>query len=228
MFRGEKIIFSDKKGYNLKTKNYISYKPPGLEVRKIDDGLIYGTSEDILEFEMENDPSRKTKTAESVTELDICELRSLAIFELVGLSGIGKVRKVNDADTLELVIFIPLSHFQLSKGEGGFYTCVTCRLNGIDFAESKTEEGKEATELMKELYAKHNNVVYFDIVRGKYKHEKYGRQLIELYSPDKSEFYNTKYLDKIAKTGRPMAKLYDGGTKDEELKSLPRVLKCVK
>lgn len=169
-------------------------------------------------------------------------LSSLCNFKLVNLRVKAKVIYVVDGDTVDLAFFLPFEHLTRTHLEGrglnrrpvqpaltfghgtnaqsGMVVRYRCRLNGIDAAESKTQQGQLATRLMREKFTSLNNIVY--IVGSAM--DLYGRLLVDLYEDPGYQRNFTRYLIGIVDPvlGR-IAEAYEGGTKSEYMKNLPTV-----
>ena len=181
----------------------------------------------------------KTTNVEDVPQ-EIIE--SLSTFTIPNVSGKGKVIEVTDGDTIRMLIYVSLralsaqymcgGRIQERRGrsavctaypEAGFFCIVKCRLDGIDFAEKGTKEGKFGKRLMTNTYAETRNIVYYKAGLP----DKYGRQLAQLFSdPEMTDSINMRHVDKgfiIEPGGVPVVivEAYGGGTKSTYMKGLP-------
>ena len=175
-------------------------------------------------------------------KLSQSEKAELCCFSFENLCGPGEIRRVIDGDTYEIDVFIPLmeltkkitygrerearkrAHFNLPfDPKLGFYTTLTCRINGVDAAESDTVEGQLATKLMIQYFKSLKNQIYYRI---SHKADKCGRTLMDLYSDPQMKVKCMDHLLTLkTEDGRPIAMPYDGGTKSKEMTSLPKVKK---
>lgn len=181
----------------------------------------------------------------SVRDLSDELIGRLCPFHLTGVTGEGKVTRIIDGDTIELLVYVPLKEIGRLQPMGrrkiplaaalvtasspsngasldeGFFTILKCRLDGVDFAEKNTLQGREGTRLMTELYAESKNYVHYIIG----KQDKYGRYLVRLYNhPNRhpESYLNSRYVDVETSVG-VVAVSYGGGTKCEYMKRLPRL-----
>jgi len=121
----------------------------------------------------------------------------------------GVVKHIVDGDTFDAAIFVPFSAIPniVGKcGKGGFYTCIRCRLSGVDAAEKNTEQGKEAIKLVTALFEQYKNKVYIHL-NGT---EKYGRVLATVLvggEVDLSKYLINYHHPTLGEIARP----YDGG-----------------
>lgn len=102
----------------------------------------------------------------------------------------GTVLKVKDADTLDAIVDIGF----------GVTQKFTIRIFGVDAPEKSTQEGKDATALVKNLLE--GKEVYFIETKKK---DKYGRTLAKI------EFGKKDFSDFLIENG--MGKEYYGGKK---------------
>ncbi len=106
--------------------------------------------------------------------------------------------------------------------ESGLFTVFNCRLLNMDAAESNTAQGQKSIEVTKQLFKKYNNVLF--VRCGAF--DKFGRLLVDLYSDSSYRNYLNFYLiehpDPVLGV---LATKYNGGTKEEYMKSLPVVKK---
>ena len=164
---------------------------------------------------------------------------NLCHFHLSGLKGRGRVTRIIDADTIEMVIRVPLVGLtQKVEAEGrgrarrlkaaayttsmdaSFYAKFSCRLRGIDFAEHDTAQGMLAIKLMADLYIKYNNRVYY--TTGKF--DKYGRLLVDLYADKARSISINMYYDRrVFGDFGHIVESYFGKTKSDYMKNLQKV-----
>ena len=104
--------------------------------------------------------------------------------------------------------------------EGGLFIMLNCRLMGVDAAESKTAQGKLATELTIKKLESLNNIVYVNLLGP----DKYGRTLIDVFEDSEHSKYLNFYLIDYTdpKLGK-LAEKYNGGTKSTYMKDLPNI-----
>lgn len=173
---------------------------------------------------------------ESLTDL---QCNSLCTFSM-NFKGKGKIMRVIDADTIEMLIYVNLNKLQtehiygrnkskkissiIPKAKNGYYGLFTIRLYYVDAAEKDTYEGEYAREEMIKLYKKYNNIIYFELVNNPNNLEKFGRQLAKLYTD--SEYQNSciEYLINLRYNDRIVAEPYNGKTKSDYLKNLPKII----
>ena len=177
-----------------------------------------------------------TPRSTDVATIPDSAIETLCDFHLEGLTGKGKMVRVIDGDTAEVLLYVPLhsltrptkkgrgrGHMQsaayvYSEGkDAGFFAKYKCRLWGIDAAEHNTAQGVKATELMTAKYAETKNIVYYRL--GKY--DKYGRLLIQMYSdPEMKDSINTAFAGKEYSGLGVVVEAYGGGTKSTYMKTL--------
>jgi endonuclease YncB( thermonuclease family) len=183
------------------------------------------------------DQSEDAKRA-LVEEPTNTELRQMCEFSLSGLVGKGRVTRVIDGDTIEMLLYVPLNNLCRKRPSGrdkvarspihtktdvsqiGFHTLVRCRLLGVDTAEKCTKLGKEAANYVEKLYATYNYRVFYRT----YKFDKYGRLLVNLYRNEKmgdSDLLNSQIIRDIPHA----AEKYNGGTKSDYMKNLVKKAK---
>lgn len=164
-------------------------------------------------------------------------LKYMTTFQISGLEGLGKVTRVIDGDTIEMLLYVPLASLMKrteAVGRGynktykaaaytkdinaGFFSLFTCRLSGVDFAEHNTVQGLFGIKLMTDLYDRYDNKVYYRTSVP----DKYGRLLITLYSdPYLRENINTVYADYTHPQFGRFVEAYSGKTKSDYMKNLP-------
>lgn len=176
-----------------------------------------------------------TPKNDNIDDIPEDAIDGLCHFHLSGLSGKGRIVRVIDGDTVEMMIYVPLVGLIHKQGQGrghrklqaaaltrhsnvGFFSLFSCRLLGIDFAEHNTEQGAMGTKIMSEVYKSLNNRVYYRT--GKF--DKYGRLLVNLYADaEYKKSLNDMFLgvtfDGIGHVVEP----YDGGCKSVYMKKLP-------
>lgn len=120
-----------------------------------------------------------------------------------GLQCRGKITKVIDGDTVDLLLEVPNRRLLQRSASGSTWIKVRARLGGIDCYEKKTVQGKQATELMTTWYSEVKNVVWCSVGKP----DKYGRTLVTLFPRVGAESFN----DRILKAG--LAVRYEGGKK---------------
>jgi hypothetical protein len=104
--------------------------------------------------------------------------------------------------------------------EGGLYVKMDCRLLNIDAAEHDRKEGILATELTKKLYESLNYICYIQCGTM----DKYGRLLIDIYEDENYTKYLNYYLvDHPDPKLGVLAERYNGTTKSDYMKNLPKV-----
>ena len=171
-----------------------------------------------------------------IEEVPKSALETLCNFTMIGLRVKANVMDIIDADTIDVVFFLPTkfltqSHLQgrgknirvvqtglVFEEDRGFVVRYRCRLNGIDAAEKNTLQGKKATELTREKYGSLNNIIYI-LTTGM---DKYGRLLIEAYEDSSYQVGLNRFL--VGYTDPELGVLvepYSGGTKSEYMKCLP-------
>lgn len=186
-----------------------------------------------------------TSRATSVRDVPRSAKEHLCHFHVSGLQDEGEVERVIDGDTIELIIGVPLVGLtrQTPFGRGhnkqmkapaytthvtaDFWTLFSSRLNGVDAAEHDTLQGAIAAQLMRELFAKTQNFVYYRTGMM----DKYGRLLVELYGDRELKTpLNRTYVDyewegpdgfTFPEDQRVLFLAYTGGTKNDYMKKLP-------
>jgi endonuclease YncB( thermonuclease family) len=171
---------------------------------------------------------------------------NLCTFNLIGLRTKGKVTNVVDGDTIDICFYVKLSflynprpNFHESEGkkqqntlvssikpqspkiaDSGLFLKMRARLNGIDAAEHNVSQGVLATQMMAQLYAKTNNIVYVDCNEF----DKFGRILVDLYADQEYKQYLNYYLiDHPDPKLGVLAEYYGGKTKSDYMKTLPTI-----
>ena len=145
----------------------------------------------------------------------------------------AKVVKVVDGDTLDIIIYMPLTILGCAKNlDGeiktsalvstgfenvGFFSIVTIRLYGYDAAEKDTEPGKIAKKLLTEKLTLLNNIIWCRFIERTVAVEKYGRQLAVIFEDvEQKRCLNCYLYDKQQEPGIPMLVApYTGGTKQK-------------
>jgi len=174
----------------------------------------------------------------SIRDVSDENFNSLSNFQLLGVTGEGRVKKIIDGDTIDLAIFIDLGY--LSKGsrhiekkvhsvkaevfpldpKTGFFTLYRIRLYGIDAMEKNTKAGVKASELMAQKYKSLKGFLYYK----SYGMDKYGRLLLELFEDkEMKNCINYHLLDYKDPELGVLVERYDGGTKSTYAKGLERI-----
>lgn len=216
--------------------------------------LIYGSRGDIEEFLAENNLSQYNTVEAIPTTCSVqpnayvtyypdlesipdAVVNQMCDFHFEGTSGMGKITRVIDGDSMNMLVQIhleSLSQGRRVKGPWGresikfpvlfegpppsIYIKLTVRLSGVDAAEHDTPQGVLAKVLMEDLFALSHNMVKYHILKP----DKYGRTLVELYGG----VNYTCHLNNILKEfefGRlgHIAEEYRGEKKSEYMRSLP-------
>ncbi len=186
------------------------------------------------------------------TDIENCEdIDTLSNFGLSNIYGKGEIRRVIDGDTFEVLVYIKLndltkefetgrqhlmkSPIKTKYNKAGYFTILKVRLMGADAAEHDTYHGQQATEHMKNNFNKFNNIIWYHIPENNYKRpDPHNRTLMWIFT-DRSRKQNvTDYLlslkfystepKLLSWNGTPLAKSYDGGTKDDYMKTLPKLI----
>lgn len=165
-------------------------------------------------------------TTTDTSDLTDKQTAMLTSFSLAGLFLKGKVTKVIDGDTLEVVVFVPLTQLARQRDVGcailptteydhvGFFSKVTIRCYGYDAAEKDTKAGQLAKLLLEEKLQSLNNTVWIQFVEVSVAEDKFGRSLAVLFEDSTSKTPLVKYLLEQEKQ-RDMKMLlpYLGGSK---------------
>jgi len=164
-------------------------------------------------------PVRTTDVAKLPEET----LSKVCRFSFGGLFTKGRVVRVIDGDTLDLVIFVPFSILSSTregkvgalptKGseKGGFFTQVRVRMYGYDSAEKNTEAGLQAKQLFEEKIDSLGGIVWCQFIDA---NEKYDRSLAVLYEDkEKTRLLNDFLFRQEQMTNTKMVFPYLGGTK---------------
>jgi endonuclease YncB( thermonuclease family) len=179
-------------------------------------------------------------------DLELGNFENLTYFGFNNLEGKGKINRIIDGDTFEIIVYIKLENlskkFEIGRknelkssiitkyNQAGFFTKLKVRLNGVDAAEKDTFHGQQAIQFMNQYFRNNNNIVYYKISE---ENDKYGRNLMSLYLDEEyknsavdyllSLKFETKDLNLKSWNGTPLAKKYDGGKKDSYMESLPKL-----
>lgn len=207
------------KWYNLSTNRLITKIPktcPDMILH--DNPRVAGTSTQIARFlalqtgQLTVGPSTSSIQCQSndVSDLSQEHLDIIPRFTLVGLSTKARVVKVIDGDTLDLVFYVSLEQLLVLKMDvnGGFFTRWVTRITEYDAAESKTERGRIAKDMMCEKMLQLNNIVYIRVI----KFEPHGRVLADVFEdPEYTKHIKHYFLDYTHPTLGKIAVPYDGG-----------------
>ena len=193
-------------------------------------------------------PTKETQKPD-VRKLDREIKEKLCPFIISNVEGLCEVKRVIDGDTYELYVYLALEDLsrEVVHGrnhekkqpiyteykEAGFYTVLTCRVNGIDVAEHDTYHGQYATEEFKKIMNQYNNILYYRIHENFGKkgqklqdsREKSGRILFDLYFDSEYKHNINDFFYSLRYKGEKVALPYDGKTKDDYLKNLPKIQK---
>jgi len=188
-----------------------------------------------------------TRNQHDVRILDNEIKNNLCPFIISNFEGLCEMRRIIDGDTYELLIYLSLE--TLSKEvmdsrkikhpiytentEAGFYTIITCRVNGIDVAEHDTYHGKYAIEQFETRMKQNKNILYgrthINIGKNGQKlqdsSEKWGRILLDLYFDSEYKNNINDFFINLRYNGEKLALPYDGKAKDPYLKNLPKINK---
>lgn len=179
----------------------------------------------------------KTTITGKNTELEDLSDKYLEEMSLFGFEGMflkARVTRVIDADTLIVVVCVPVNDLGKSRkiGKNGmlkrsclfktrstvkFFTKLKIRMWGYDAAEKDTKAGKLAKSLYEEKIQSLKNIIWMDILDKNIVGEdggKFGRVLAVLYEDEKRTKPLTDYLIRMEKsTGVKMIQPFFGGTK---------------
>jgi hypothetical protein len=175
-------------------------------------------------------------------ELSEDQLQSLCKFKLSGLKGWAVVTDVIDGDTIDIVTFVNLgvmalghkykhykrtgvrSFIHTKDKSDGFFAKLRCRFAGIDVMEHNYPEGDYAKKLTTDLYKQRQGHVWFEIAEEDNieKKEKFGRNLVKLYTDETKRTDLTRYLYRFnePENGILIVEDYYGKTKSEASKAL--------
>lgn len=252
-WNGMDIKVVDSGWYNISTKRIVT-QGDRKDLCYMDNPRICGKKEDLEEFKQENTPkpvkkslTRKfinfvwKKPEHDVSSLSMEQKLSLRPFVL-DFSGKGEVIRVIDGDTFDIIVFVSLKDIEkeiktgrkreskkcgISRGNGGYFALMRCRLYGVDAAEKDTHHGQFAKEKITSRFMSFGNVVYFVMKNVHPSPDARGRQLMELFSDENfTDSYSKFLLDLRFTDGSKVALPYDGGTKDNYLKNLPKTREC--
>lgn len=177
-------------------------------------------------------------------ELPRDALQSLCKFHLAGIKGWATVTSVYDGDTIDLVMFIPLSEMAMGHNykhynkvgvrsfihtstiDTGFFAKLRCRFNGCDSMEKNYPEGDYAKKLTIDLYQRRKGHVWAELVYGNdiEDSDKFGRNLVRIYVDKDKKIELTKYLFNFndPDNGIIVVEEYDGGKKSDYSKNLAK------
>lgn len=250
--------------YNISTKRRVNDTTrKDLIFLDLGEIKVCGKSEDILKFKEENliyEPRQERKINiwkclfscfyDSTDVENFEDIENLTTYGLNNISGKGKIVRIIDGDTFEILVYIKLkdltnefktgrqklikSPIKTKYVDAGFFTIYKVRIMGSDAAEHDTYHGQQATEQMKLYFEKNNNIVWYHIPENNYKRpDPHNRILMWLYLDRDHKQNATEYLlslkflsndPNLSKwNGTPLAKRYDGGKKDDYMKSLPKL-----
>lgn len=170
-------------------------------------------------------------------------IENMCDFSLDGLWCKAKVTDIIDGDTIRILVYIHLNHMvngrdiKVGRGRGvhmekrypilthdsdGFFCILKVRMLGIDTAEKDTFHGQHVINEIKEKYRSLNNIVWVKISKP----DKYGgRNLADVYEDPGYKKSINLFLLSVLYQGQKCALPYDGGTKSDYLKKLPKIPK---
>lgn len=144
-------------------------------------------------------------------KIDSIDTENMKNFDLKGFKCRGKVVKVIDGDTFDILLEIKSLYLEnkiYTKKHFKFYGIFRTRLYGIDCAEKNTLLGKEIKSILEEFFL-NKPFVECDCL-GK---DKYGRLLVDIFT--NGEKLSWKILNMPKKYGVS----YNGGNKDNAWKN---------